>query len=67
MSPKIRSKETDVLVDTILYSCLFYVLSHPSMYASVTVGQNLMTDRQAVHAMLFAVSYLAIQKLTKRI
>jgi hypothetical protein len=37
------------------------------MYASVTVGQNLMTDRQAVHAMLFAVSYLAIQKLTKRI
>jgi hypothetical protein len=64
---KINPKETDTFIDTLLYTSLFYVLSHQSVHAMSKSYMSFIKDRQALHAFVFAVSYVFIQTLTKRV
>jgi hypothetical protein len=64
---KIKPKETDTLIDTLLFTSLFYVLSNPSVHALSNKYITFIKDRQALHAIVFAISYVIIQKLTKRV
>lgn len=64
---KINPKEKDTFVDTLLFTCLFYLLSHPSVHELSRSSITFVKDRQALHALFFAVFYIIIQKLTNRV
>jgi hypothetical protein len=57
----------DVLVDSVMYSLLFYILaSVPTkrMFSGVLTG---VSDRILLHAFVFGTIYLIIQKIIRRI
>ena len=63
----IQSREKDNLVDAVLFSTLFYLLSHKSTYEMTKpILSNWLDDRILLHTIVFAVIYLMIQKITKR-
>ena len=54
-------KYKDVIIDTIIYSALFYALSQSDMYPKI-IAHNI-----EIHALLFGICYIIIQKITKRL
>jgi len=65
--PTIQNRDKDHIVDAVLYSTLFYLLSHPSTYtATQSILKNWITDRTILHSIVFGVIYIMIQILTKR-
>jgi hypothetical protein len=54
-------KYKDVIIDTIIYSALFYALSQSDMYPK-SISSN-----TEIQALLFGICYIIIQKLTKRL
>lgn len=64
-----QSREKDHLVDAILFATVFYLLSHES---SVHMTQQFakrfpsFMDATLVRALIFAVIYIFVQKMTKR-
>ena len=64
---KIQSREKDNIVDAILFSTLFYLLSHKSTYEMTKpILSTWLDDRILLHTLMFGVIYLMIQKITKR-
>lgn len=57
----INPKHKDVLIDTMIYSALFYALSQSEMYP-----KNIKNNTE-VHALIFGIFYIIIQKITKRL
>lgn len=63
-TPQVR----DVLIDSLLYSMLFYVLANKQMYGlTAKLLPNLVKDRVLLHAVVYALVFVLIQKLTARI
>jgi hypothetical protein len=64
---KITPIQKEIMLDSLMYSTLFYILASPKMY-SMTSGMlpKLVKDRVLLHALVFMLVYVLIQKLTKR-
>jgi hypothetical protein len=62
----LQSREKDQIVDAILFSTLFYLLSHEGSYQMTKQMSFLTSDSKLILAILFGVIYLVIQKLTRR-
>ena len=64
MDPVLR----DVLVDSVLYATMFYVLANKQMYSMTSkILPKMISDRVLLHAVVFMMLYLIIQKLTSRV
>ena len=68
MNPKTK----EVLVDGLMMLCLFYIVAHPKTYAFTTgalknLNKNMkVNDPVFLHALVFALVYISIQKITKK-
>ena len=64
---KITPVQKEIMLDSLMYSTLFYILASPKMY-SMTAGvlPKMAKDRVFLHALVFLLVYVLIQKLTKR-
>ena len=64
MLVKMNPKTKEVVIDSIMMLCLFYIIAHPKTYAAVAdvLPKSLMKDPVLVHAVVFSVVYLSIQK-----
>lgn len=62
-----RRHERDIMMDTLLYSIMFYILSSPASYQA-TSGflPKGVTDRVFLHTYIFGFAYVSIRYLLKR-
>lgn len=64
---KFKANTRDLAIDALLYATLFYILSNKQMYnLTSSCMPKLIKDRVILHAMMFLVSYVLIQKMLKR-
>ena len=61
-------KTKEVVIDALMMLCLFYIIAHSSTYKTTSgiVPKGLNKDPVLVHAVVFAMTYLVIQKVTKK-
>ena len=64
---KLNTRDKDALIDAVLYSCMFYILSHPKTYNLTKSITPALQDRNLLHAFVFLVGVFLIQKYTKRV
>ena len=62
----IQSRDKDQFIDSVLFSTLFYLLSQKGVYDFTKNLFKIVKDRVLIHAVIFALSFLIIQKVTKR-
>lgn len=63
---KYQSRDKDYAIDAVMYSTLFYLLSQKSLYERTQTMLTFIKDRVLVHAMMFGLIFILIQKVTKR-
>jgi len=56
----------DVVLDSVMYSILFYVLSNRKMYDMTSRIFPRFRDRVFLHTIVYMLVYLIIQKMTRR-
>ena len=56
----------DVVLDSVMYSILFYVLSNRKMYDMTSRIFARFRDRVFLHTIVYMLVYLIIQKMTRR-
>lgn len=62
-----NTRYKEVFIDTTLYSMLFLLLSSPSTVKMVRPLFKGFENRMIIHTFVFALVYLAIQKVLRRI
>ena len=60
---KLTSRDTDLMLDTTLYSSLFYLLASSKMYENTKKIIPQLKDRVLLHALVFALIFIMLQKL----
>lgn len=60
-------KDKDIVLDAILYACLFYILCHPKTFKMTSSFLPTISDRNMLHAFVFLMIIFGIQKYTKRV
>lgn len=64
---KLSPETVSLSIDALMFSALFYVLSSTKMYGLTSnVFPKLIKDRVLLHAIVFALVFVLIQKVTKR-
>lgn len=64
---KLTTTQKEVMLDSIMYSSLFYVLANPNMYMmTAKLFPKMLKDRVLLHTLVFMVMYVSIQKITRR-
>lgn len=63
---KITTNQREILLDSVMYSALFYILANTKMYHMTSKLFPKFKDRTIIHGFVFMVIYILIQKLTKR-
>lgn len=63
---KYQSRDKDYAIDAVMYSTLFFLLSQKSLYERTQNMLKFVKDRVLIHAMIFGLVFLLIQKVTKR-
>lgn len=53
------SRQKDIMIDSILYSSIFYILSTPEVFA--------LTKSRCTNTFLFGFCFILIQKITNRV
>jgi hypothetical protein len=66
MKTQMSAKTRDLLIDSVLFSTLFYLVAHPSTYGMTKSVLPMMKDRVLVHAMVYALVFFMIQYSVKR-
>lgn len=62
-----RMNMSELYVDALMFATLFYILSNTKMYEiTSSIFPMLIKDRVLLHAIVYALVYVMIQKLTKR-
>ncbi len=57
----------DIMMDSAMYGSLFYILASPKMYQLTSkILPKVIKDRVLLHALVYMIVFLLIQKLTKR-
>lgn len=65
--PKSTPATVALTTDAILFGTLFYILSDKKMYAlTAPVLPKLIKNRVLLHAIVFAIMFILIQKISKR-
>ena len=61
-------KTKENVIDALMMLCLFYIIAHASTYKATSklVPKGLNKDPVLVHAIVFAMVHLVIQKVTKK-
>ena len=64
---KHKNHERDILIDTLIYSIVFYILSDKNTYTyTKNIFSNSIKDRTFLHAFVFAFAYGMIRLILKR-
>jgi hypothetical protein len=64
---KLTANQKEIMLDSVMYSSLFYVLANPNMYTMTSkLFPKMVKDRVLLHSVVFLVVYAMIQKITKR-
>ena len=59
---------TSLAVDSLMFATLFYVLSNWKMYdMTAKIFPGVIKDRVILHAVVYALLFVLIQKITKRV
>ena len=59
--------QKEIMLDSVMYATLFYILASPKMYSMTrNVLPKFAKDRVFLHALVFLLVYVLIQKITKR-
>jgi hypothetical protein len=61
-----QSRDKDYAIDAVMYSTLFYLLSQKDVYERTQNILKFVKDRAIIHAIVFGIVYILIQKMTKR-
>ena len=61
-----QSRDKDFAIDTVMYSTLFYLLSQKGVYEKTSRCFTFIKDRVLIHAIVYGLVYLLIQKMTNR-
>lgn len=65
--PKMTPANVALATDAAMFSILFYILSDKRMYAmTASVLPKLIKNRVLLHALVFALLFVLIQKISKR-
>jgi hypothetical protein len=62
----LSTNQRGVILDSIMYSALFYILANKNMYGLTSKILPIMKDRVLLHGIVFSIIYIIIQKLIKR-
>jgi hypothetical protein len=65
--PKMTPANVALTTDALMFATLFYILSDKRMYAlTAPVLPKLVKNRALLHALVFALLFVLIQKISKR-
>lgn len=57
----------DIMLDSVMYGSLYYILASPKMFQITSkLFPKIIKDRVLLHALVYMLVFLMIQKLTKR-
>lgn len=63
----LNSRQTDMLVETMIHALLFYILSSPKMYMYTQKIAPMLKDRIFLHSLVFIMLVFMINKITNKI
>lgn len=66
-APKMTPATVALVTDALMFATLFYILSDKRMYAmTATIFPKLVKNRAMLHALVFALLFILVQKISKR-